>query len=73
MGAPVVVGEGEVKVSPERVMGELTTAPMCMVRVPSERKSHHEPMPPSEGCSVTQWPTGVSGLVVGEGVWEEAE
>jgi hypothetical protein len=36
------------------------------VRVPLARKSHQEPMPPLDGCSATQRPTGVVGVV---GVW----
>src|SRR5260370_7555767 len=60
MGGPFTVAGGDVKVLPERVMGEVTIAPRCIVRVPSGRKSHQEPMPPLEGGSATQWPTGVS-------------
>src|SRR5580692_5671887 len=60
MGGPLTVAGGEVKVSPERVMGEVTIAPRRIVRVPPGRKSHQEPMPPLEVCSATQWPTGVS-------------
>jgi len=60
MGEPFVVTGGEVIMSPERVMVEVTAAPTCIVRVPSERKSHQDPMPPFEVCSAIQWPTGVS-------------
>src|ERR1700761_2826229 len=60
MGDPFTVTGGDVNVSPERVMGEVTIAPRCIVRVPSVRKSHQDPMPSLETCSATQWPTGVS-------------
>jgi hypothetical protein len=41
-----------------------------MVRVPSERKSHQEAMPPWEGCSATQWPIGLAAR--DDGLWDEA-
>src|SRR5580658_6181903 len=41
-------------------MDEVIAAPTCTVRVPFARKSHHEYVPPLEGCSAIQWPTGES-------------
>jgi hypothetical protein len=57
------------RVSPEWETWLVTMAPKYWVRVPLERKSHHEPMPPLEGCSATQRPVGVSGVA---GVWQSA-
>src|SRR6266446_3167754 len=46
MGGPLTVAGGEVKVSPERVMGEVTIAPMCRVRLRPGRQSLQESMRP---------------------------
>jgi hypothetical protein len=63
-GDPLIVAAGEVKVSPARLMGELTIAPMCMVKVPSGRKSHQEPIPSFEGRAITHSPTGELGSLI---------
>jgi hypothetical protein len=57
----------DVMVSRVLLMVDETMAPICMVRVPSGRKSHQEPTPVREGCSATQWPTGVSAGEFGAG------